>query len=56
VTGYGSAGETVVFSLPFKARPVVFCHEALRVKPEDITPAQVTFSGQGTGSYEIVGE
>ena len=53
--GFASAGETVTFSPPFTARPVVICHETLRAKPEDVTPSQVTFSGQATGAYEVIG-
>ncbi len=56
LVGYASAGETLRFSAPFAARPVVMCHEALRAGTEDITPSQVTFSGESTGSYEIIGQ
>lgn len=56
LTGYAAAGETLVFSQPFGARPVVICHEALRATPEKVTPTQVTFSGEGVGVYEIIGE
>ncbi|NQT12989.1 MAG: hypothetical protein HQ582_09575, partial [Planctomycetes bacterium] len=56
LTGYAAAGETLGFSQPFGARPVVICHEALRAEPEKVTPTQVTFSGEGVGVYEIIGE
>lgn len=54
--GYAAAGETLTFSPPFAARPVVVCHDGLRAKPEDTTPAQVTFSGEATGLYEVIGQ
>jgi len=56
LVGYASAGETVTFSPAFAARPVVVCHDGLAAKPEDITASQVTFSGEATGTYEIVGQ
>ncbi|MBC8870712.1 MAG: SGNH/GDSL hydrolase family protein [Planctomycetes bacterium] len=46
--GYATAGETLAFSAPFAARPVVICHDDLRAKPKDITPSQVTFSDEAT--------
>jgi hypothetical protein len=55
-TGLAHAGETVEFSVPFKARPVVLCTGDLTAKTEDITPTSVTFSGKGSGAYEIIGE
>jgi len=54
--GLASAGETLTFSRPFKTRPVVVCGGGLTVATEDISPAQVTFGGQGTGAYQIIGE
>ena len=54
--GYACPGETLVFTAPFAARPIVVCHEGLRVKAKDITPLQVTFSGETAGTYEVVGE
>ena len=56
LTGRAAAGETVSFSAPFAARPVVICSGGLAVRTEDITPAQVTFSGEGVGTYEVIGE
>jgi hypothetical protein len=53
--GLGKGGETVEFSLPFRARPLVICTGGLSVKSEDISSQKVTFSGTA-GSYEIVGE
>ena len=49
LVGYASAGETLTFSPPFAARPVVICNAPLRVRPDDVTPSQVTFSGEGVG-------
>ena len=54
--GRAAAGETVTFSASFKARPIVICHGGLSVKRQDVTSTQVTFSGDGTGTYEIIGE
>jgi len=56
LTGTAAAGETVAFSLPFKARPVVICHGALSAKTSDTTPTQVSFGGNGVGTYEVIGE
>ncbi len=54
--GVAAAGETVAFSWPFAARPVVVCHGGLSVRPEDISPRGVSFGGTGTGAYEVIGE
>ncbi|OGV75027.1 MAG: hypothetical protein A3K19_06215 [Lentisphaerae bacterium RIFOXYB12_FULL_65_16] len=54
--GRAAPGETVSFSLPFKARPVVICHDGLAVKPGDVACDKATFSGQTAGTYEVVGE
>jgi len=56
LVGHASPSETLTFSASFAARPLVICHDALRVKPEDITPSQVTFSGEATGTYEVIGQ
>ena len=56
IVGRAVAGETLTFSLPFSARPVVLCAGGLEAKPDDTTEASVTFSGRGAGTYEIVGE
>ena len=56
LVGYAAAGETLTFSPPFAARPIVICHEGLRAKPEDITPSRVTFSGEATGTFEVIGQ
>ncbi len=56
MTGLAHAEETVEFSAPFKARPVVLCTGDLTAKTEDITPTKVTFSGKGSGAFEIIGE
>ena len=54
--GRAAAGETVTFSRPFKARPVVLCHGQLAVKREDVAVDRVTFRGHGVAAYEIIGE
>jgi hypothetical protein len=56
INGIGAAGETVSFTPPFKAPPLIICHDKLKALPSDITPGKVTFSGAGTGIFEIVGE
>jgi hypothetical protein len=56
LSGQAAAGETITFSLPFKARPLVISHGELGVDPEKITPKQVTFSGKGRGTFEVIGE
>ena len=56
IVGQAMPGETVVFSLPFKAPPVVLCGAGLRVLRETLTPARVTFAGELPGIFEIVGE
>ncbi len=55
-TGFAAAGETVRFTRPFKTRPIVFCHGELAVKIEDVTATEVTFSGEGSGGFEVIGE
>jgi len=54
--GLAWPGETVTFTAPFKARPVVYCTGGLAVTPEGVRAAAVSFSGDGVGFYEIVGE
>ncbi|MFA6100716.1 MAG: hypothetical protein WCV67_05510 [Victivallaceae bacterium] len=54
--GLAAAGQTINFSIPFKARPVIFCNGGIQVKNSDITPSAVTFSGTGTGSFTAIGE
>ena len=56
LVGYASAGETLTFSPTFAARPVVICHGDLQAKSEDITSSQIEFSGEATGTYEIIGQ
>jgi hypothetical protein len=54
--GMASPGDSVEFTLPFQARPVVLCSGGLRVESADLTAAQARFGGVGPGSYEIIGE
>ena len=56
MAGQAQPGETITLTPPYKARPVVLCTGGLAVKPEDITPTQVKFSGTGAGGYQIIGE
>jgi hypothetical protein len=54
--GRAAPGETIGFSPPFKARPVVICHGGLAVQPGDVARDRATFRGSAAGVYEIVGE
>jgi hypothetical protein len=56
LTGFASPGETVEFSLPFKARPVIGCGGGLAVKPDDISREKAVFSGDKQGFFEAIGE
>jgi len=56
LTGLASPGDTIVLTPAFRARPLVIAHPPLAVRPEDITPTQVIFAGDGPGGYEVVGE
>ncbi len=56
LVGRAAAGETVRFTPAFRARPVVLCRGGIEVKLKDLSPAQVTFSGEGEGWFEVVGE
>jgi hypothetical protein len=53
--GLAKGGETIEFTLPFRARPLVICSGGLTVNSNNITPEKVTFSGT-SGSYKITGE
>jgi hypothetical protein len=53
--GLATGGETLEFTLPFKARPLVICTGGLSVRNEDIFETKVKFSGT-SGSYECIGE
>ncbi|MDB6140401.1 MAG: hypothetical protein JWO94_3473 [Verrucomicrobiaceae bacterium] len=54
--GHAFAGESISFSLAFKARPMVICHGALRALLGDTNASSITFSGSGEGDYEVIGE
>jgi hypothetical protein len=56
IVGYAVPGETVTFSAPFKARPFVRCDGGLKVKISDLRKDRVTFGGDASGSWEILGE
>jgi hypothetical protein len=55
IYGMSKGGETVEFSMPFRARPVVICTGGLSVRSEDIARNKVKFSGS-PGSYQVTGE
>jgi hypothetical protein len=52
--GTAYPGETLRFSAPFKARPIVLATGGLQLKASAVS--QVEFAGEGPGGYEIVGE
>lgn len=54
--GTACPGDTVEFTLPFQARPVVLSTGGLRVGSADLGVGQVRFGGTAPGGYEIVGE
>jgi len=56
LNGIARAGETVRFSPVFKARPIVLTQGGLKAPVADVTPSQVTFSGTGSGFFEVIGE
>ena len=55
LTGFARGGKVVEFTLPFKARPFVFCTGGLSIQNENIYKDKVLFSGT-SGSYEVIGE
>ncbi|MBI3944863.1 MAG: SGNH/GDSL hydrolase family protein [Armatimonadetes bacterium] len=56
VRGTAYPGETVTFSPPFKARPLVLCTGGLHALPDGTSAGQVTFAGDGPGAFEAIGE
>ncbi len=54
--GTAYPGETILFSPPFKARPLVQAGGGLLCQTNETSMRQVTFGGNGPGTYEIVGE
>jgi hypothetical protein len=54
--GTAYPGETVQITAPFQARPLVAVTGGLKVNPTDVTTNAMKFSGNGSGSYELVGE
>lgn len=56
LTGMAAPAETVAITPPMRARPLVVCTGGLAARYEDTMPDRVTFSGDGPGTYEIVGE
>ena len=56
LTGLASPGETLTLTPTFRARPVVIAHPPLSVRPGEIARDRVIFSGDGPGTYEVIGE
>jgi hypothetical protein len=56
LTGSAVPNESLTFSQPFAARPVVICSGNLAVDPRDVTTTGVYFRGTGAGTYQIIGE
>ena len=52
--GTAYPGETLRFSTPFKARPIVLATGGLKIK--GVTPTEAQFAGDGPGGYEVIGE
>jgi len=53
LSGFTAAGDTIKFIPPFKACPVIICHDGLKA---DVNKDRVVFSGKGCGFYEVIGE
>jgi len=56
VAGRAAPGDTVALSPPFKARPLVVCSGGLKLVADGLAPDRLTFSGDGVGAYEAIGE
>lgn len=56
VRGTAHPGETISLEPAFQARPLAICSGGLRVAPGDLSAGQVTFTGEGPGTYELVGQ
>ena len=56
IIGRAAAGETVAFVPPFKTRPLVLCHGGLERVPEAVSASAVSFTGEGEGVFEAIGE
>lgn len=54
--GAAEPGEEIVFSAPYRARPLVLCTGGLRIAPADLHPDRIRFTGTAGGTYEVVGE
>lgn len=55
-SGPAAAGETVLFTPPFRVRPWIVTQGGLQIAPDAIQPGQATFTGSGAGWFEAVGE
>ncbi len=56
LTGIAAPGETLTFTPPFGAPPVVICEGGLTCATGDVTPSQATFGGTAPGNYQAIGE
>ena len=56
LVGLAAPGETLTFTPPFGAPPIVVCQGGLTCDPPDVTPNQATFGGTAPGSYQVIGE
>jgi len=54
--GPARPGETVTFTTPFKARPVILCSGGVKTTVDQVSATQVTFAGDAPGFFEAVGE
>lgn len=55
LSGIAYPGDTITFSTPFKATPMVICNGGLKI--DSVSPTSVTFlNGDEGGNYQIVGE
>jgi hypothetical protein len=56
LNGIAAAGETINFTPAFKAPPIVICNGGLKAEISNVTPDKTTFTGTGTGYFEVIGE
>ncbi len=52
--GVASPGETVVFSANYQATPLIICSGGLKV--QEVSREKVSFAGDETGSFQVIGE
>lgn len=54
LTGMAAPGDSLTFSAPFSATPLIICSGGLKVLTA--SPNGATFSGDAIGSYQVTGE